>query len=117
MSEDDISVQHEPELSRYVLKDGDTEIGEERYLDVAGDGGTERAERILHHTEVTPDREGEGLASRLVQHVVDDTVAAGRAVVPVCPYVAAWLDRHPEHADHVVAPTAAHRAELERRAS
>lgn len=113
MSEN-ISVQHEPELSRYVLKDGDTEIGEERYLDVAGD---DRAERILHHTEVTPDREGEGLASRLVQHVIDDTVAAGRAVVPVCPYVAAWLDRHPGYTNHVVAPTAAHRAELERRVS
>lgn len=117
MSEDTISVQHDPEHSRYVLKDGDTEIGEERYLDVAGDESTERAERILHHTVVAPDREGEGLASRLVQHVVEDTVAAGRAVVPVCPYVASWLDRHPEHAEHVVEPTAAHREEVKRRAA
>lgn len=105
MSEDNIAVVHEPERSRFVLRDGAAEIGEEQYLDAAG-------ERILFHTLVSEEYGGQGLASRLVQQVVEETIAAGLAVVPVCPYVQAWLPSHPEYAAHVVEPTTEHRALL-----
>ncbi|QMU98022.1 N-acetyltransferase [Microbacterium esteraromaticum] len=90
-----------PGESRYVLidrgEDGtqSKEIGEESYVDV-GD------ERVLFHTGVAEEYGGQGLASTLVRAVVDDSVAAGRSIVPVCPYVAAWLPKHPEYQQHVV---------------
>ena len=105
MSEDGVEVVHEPESSRYVLRKQGAKIGEERYLE--GEG-----ERILFHTVVDKEYGGQGLASRLVREVVEDTIAAGLAVVPVCPYVAAWLPKHPEYAAHVVEPTPEHHARL-----
>lgn len=114
MTDDRFEVRHEPERSRYVLLDGEAEIGEERYLDVED---ADRPERILHHTLVTEEYEGQGLASRLVREVVEDTIAAGRAVVPVCPYVARWVTKHPEYAEHVVEPTPEHYRELKARRS
>jgi len=112
------AVVHRPEEHRYVLVDrgeGDglgidadgVVIGEESYVDLTPeDGGP--VQRVLHHTEVSDDYTGRGLASQLVRAVVDDVVASGLAIVPVCPYVAAWLPKHPEYAAHVVPPTTAH---------
>ena len=96
-----VTVIDRPEELRYVLLDGDTEIGEESYVDADG-------ERIVFHTFVSEDYAGQGLASQLVRAVVDDIVERGMKVVPVCPYVKAWLPKHPEYAAHVVAPTRAH---------
>jgi predicted GNAT family acetyltransferase len=53
------------------------------------------------HTEVDPQFEGEGLGSQLVQLALDDVRARGERVVPQCPFVAAFIDRHPEYADLV----------------
>jgi predicted GNAT family acetyltransferase len=57
------------------------------------------------HTEVTPEHEGEGIASRLATFVMDDARAKGRTVVPICPYISKWLERHPEYEDVVVRTT------------
>ena len=45
--------------------------------------------------------EGHGVGSRLVQGALDDLRARGLAVVPLCPFVAGFIDRHPEYADLV----------------
>ncbi|MEY9853117.1 putative GNAT family acetyltransferase [Leifsonia sp. EB41] len=100
------------EESRYLLIDrGDdgtqhTPIGLEAYVDV--DSG-ETPLRIYYHTVVSEQYAGKGLASFLVRTVLDDAIAQGRSIVPVCPYIAAWLPKHPEYADHVVRPTSEHR--------
>lgn len=96
--------------SRYVLLDreaehGQNEIGEESYLDYESDGVTQR---IMYHTGVSEQYGGLGLASVLVKAAVEDTIAAGRKVVPVCPYVVAWMPKHPEYADSVIEKTAEH---------
>lgn len=57
----------------------------------------------LVHTEVAPEHNGKGIAGDLVRAALDDIRAAGQRVRPVCPYVGAWLKRHPEYAD-LVAP-------------
>lgn len=109
MATERFDVQHHPDESRYVLvdhgEDGsqNTEIGVEQYVDMDG-----AAERVFFHTLVSEDYSGQGLASLLVRAAVDDAIASGRAIVPVCPYVARWLPKHPEYADHVVQPAAAH---------
>jgi predicted GNAT family acetyltransferase len=61
-----------------------------------------RATRIVFlHTEIDPRYRGRGLATELARHAVQDAVARGLTIVPVCPVVAAWLREHPDVADHV----------------
>ncbi|WP_115790127.1 GNAT family N-acetyltransferase [Arthrobacter silvisoli] len=111
MTDSRFEVQDRPEESRYVLidrgADGSAQdvIGEESYVDVDAAGETQR---VLFHTGVSEDYAGQGLASVLVRAAVEDVIAAGYAIVPVCPYVAAWLPKHPEYADSVVKPAPAH---------
>ncbi|GAA5033530.1 GNAT family N-acetyltransferase [Terrabacter aeriphilus] len=110
MSEDadGIRVVDVPERERFELRDGDHLIGLATYAVVPADdtGGGERV--VFFHTEVAEAREGQGLAGRLAAAALDSAVAAGRVIVPVCPYVTAYLERHPEpYAGHVAAPTPA----------
>ena len=55
----------------------------------------------LVHTEVDPAHGGQGHAATLVRGALDDTRARGFTVVPACPYVATYIDKHPEYADLV----------------
>jgi len=59
----------------------------------------------LVHTEVSPSLEGRGLAARLVAGALDDIRARGLHVVPICPFVRAYIRRHPEYGDLVVRDT------------
>jgi uncharacterized protein len=53
------------------------------------------------HTEVDPGHEGAGLGSTLVRGAVDAQRERGELLVPLCPFVRGYLDRHPELADVV----------------
>lgn len=57
---------------------------------------------VLVHTDIDPLYEGRGLGSRLVAGALDDVHRRGLRLVPRCPFVAAYLRRHPEDADLVV---------------
>jgi predicted GNAT family acetyltransferase len=57
----------------------------------------------LVHTDVEPAYEGRGLGSVLVAGALDDIRSRGLNVVPLCPFVRVYVDRHPEYADLVVA--------------
>ena len=81
------------ELRYEALADG-TLVGEIRYR-------REPGAIVLVHTEVSPSAEGQHVGSRLVRAALDDIRARGLRVVPVCPFVAAYLRRHPEYADLV----------------
>ncbi len=56
------------------------------------------------HTIVPPALEGRGIASRLILHALNDVRARGLRVVPQCPFVAAYIRKHPEWADLLVEP-------------
>lgn len=55
----------------------------------------------LLHTDVPRELEGNGLGSRLVRHALDAARAEGVDVVPLCPFVGAYVRRHPEYGDLV----------------
>lgn len=55
------------------------------------------------HTVVPKALEGRGVGSRLVRHVLDYAVAQGLKVRPDCPFVKAYIDRHPEYQVHSLA--------------
>jgi predicted GNAT family acetyltransferase len=57
----------------------------------------------LVHTDVDPKWEGKGVGGALVQGALDDVRARGLKIRPYCPFVAAYLRRHPEYQD-LVAP-------------
>jgi predicted GNAT family acetyltransferase len=51
------------------------------------------------HTEVPSALNGKGIGSRLVRGVLEIARAQGLKVMPKCPFVKAYLDKHPEFAD------------------
>ncbi|GIG40609.1 GNAT family N-acetyltransferase [Cellulomonas phragmiteti] len=87
-------VEHDEAGRRYVLRIGDDEVGELGYS-VGGD------RVVLEHTAVDESRQEKGLGSQLVAYALDDVRDAGRRVVPQCPFVRAYVERHPEYADLV----------------
>jgi uncharacterized protein len=56
---------------------------------------------ILVHTEVDEDHGGRGLATILVKSALDDLRRRGKCIVPVCPFVEAYIRKHPEYDDLV----------------
>ncbi|WP_277032365.1 GNAT family N-acetyltransferase [Actinacidiphila oryziradicis] len=57
------------------------------------------AQRVFFHTEIDEAFAGRGLASVLVQQALSDVRKSGKRVVPICPYVAKFLQKHDEFAD------------------
>lgn len=55
----------------------------------------------LIHTEIAPRLEGRGLGAQLVAGALKDVRARGLHIVPTCPYVVAFMRRHPEFDDLV----------------
>jgi len=55
----------------------------------------------LNSVRVAKALEGRGIAGELTQAALDWARAEEYRVVPVCPYVQAWLRRHPDYADLV----------------
>ena len=58
----------------------------------------------LVHTEVPRAVESRGLGAQLVKAALDDAVAQGLRVVPMCAFVRAYLARHPEYVTLVAKP-------------
>ena len=89
---DDLEVVNVPEASRYELRLGGRLIGHAAYR--------RRGDRLaLLHTEVDESLEGRGLAGRLAVAALEDARREGLVVVPLCPFMAAYIERHPEYQD------------------
>ncbi|MBN9245208.1 MAG: N-acetyltransferase [Mesorhizobium sp.] len=54
---------------------------------------------IIDHTGVPDAFRGQGVGLRLVTRAVEDARAAGKSIIPLCPFAAAQFRRHPEWAD------------------
>ncbi len=80
-------------------------------FEVTVDGHLARADYVIAgdvitftHTVVPPALEGRGIASRLIRHGLSEARARGLRVVPQCPFVAAYIRKHPEWADLLIEP-------------
>jgi predicted GNAT family acetyltransferase len=94
-SAENIAVRDNPGESRYELVIDEQVVGEIAYR-LTPD------HMLLIHTEVLPSLENKGLGARLVAGALDDIRARGLRVVPFCPFVRAYIRRHPDYADLVV---------------
>ncbi|HET6949887.1 MAG TPA: GNAT family N-acetyltransferase [Acidimicrobiales bacterium] len=87
-------VHDAPERSRYeVAVDGEP-AGFAEYR--ARDGV-----RVFTHTVVFDRFEGAGVGSVLARGALDDVRASGGRLVALCPFIAAFIESHPEYADLV----------------
>jgi uncharacterized protein len=83
---EDTDVVNVPSENRYELRVGDRVIGSVAYR-------LQDATIAFTHTEVDKACEGRGFGTRLVRDAVADAEAAGLRVVPLCPFVRAYLRR------------------------
>lgn len=51
---------------------------------------------IADHTSVSDDLRGQGVAAALAQRLMQDAKAQGQKIMPLCPYIRTYMDRHPE---------------------
>lgn len=91
----DLRVVDNPKELRYELWLGATRAGFIQYR-------SEPGVILLVHTEVDPAFEGQGLGARLVSAALDDLRARGLKLIPLCPFVRAYLRHHREDADLIV---------------
>lgn len=89
MSDDGV-FRDEPDQGRFVLEVGGG-AAEARYNRVAGG-------LMITEVRVPQALEGRGLAGRLAARVTETARARGLLLLPVCPFMAGWLRKHPEHA-------------------
>lgn len=54
---------------------------------------------VLIHTEVPEQFAGQGVGSRLARGVFELIRASGRKAVVRCPFLKAWVAKHPEYDD------------------
>lgn len=80
---------HKGDDSHYM--EDDAGIVAEMTFSVAGD-----AALIVDSTYVRDDSQGQGLGMALLDSVVAQARAEHRRVVPLCPFVKAQFDKHPE---------------------
>ncbi len=89
-------------MSNEVTLNPDTRRYEIRVDDVLAGfiKGREDDEAVnLIHTEVFDEFEGQGLAAELVTGALDDIRERGKKVIATCPYVAQFIEKHPDYAD------------------
>jgi hypothetical protein len=88
----DVIVRDDPAGNRYELLIGGVRAGDLHYLPTRG-------AVVLVHTEIAPDLEGQGFGGRLIAGALEDLRTRELIIIPVCPFVRSYLERHPEHAD------------------
>lgn len=93
------TIEHDEAASRYVIHSEGERAGFAAY---ERDGD----QWVFTHTEVDPQFSGRGLAGELVGHALDEVVAAGGTIVPVCEYVASYIRKNPQYEEHAVSPPA-----------
>lgn len=91
-----VRVEDNTERSRY-----------EAFVDerLAGYANYRRREDLvaLDHTQVDDRFEGRGVGSSLASRALGDAREAGLAVLPFCPFMNDYIQRHPQYADLVPA--------------
>jgi predicted GNAT family acetyltransferase len=90
----DVQVTDAPERSRYEARIGDDLVGYTEYR--------RHDDTIMFaRTDVREEAQGTEVAAALARASLDEARAHGRRVEPADPFIAGWIERHPEYADLV----------------
>ena len=88
------TVRDAPERERFELEVDGELVGFVQYR--RRSGGV-----AFLHTEIDPGHEGSGLGGVLVAGAFDEVRRKGGQVLPFCPFVRSFIERHPEYLDLV----------------
>ena len=94
-------VRDVPEKHRFVIEVDGTTAG---YLSYEAQGEA----LSMVHSEVSDEFEGKGVGSQLVTGALEELDRRGVGMLPDCPFVRTFLDRHPEWIRLVPAEKRAH---------
>ena len=95
MSAEQLEFRLEQDGHRYSALLAGNEVGHSEVDPIGQDA------LLIKHTEIDPGHEGKGFGGQLVRHVLEDAKRQGRTVIPICPYSAAWIKKHPEYREYV----------------
>ena len=93
MSETDsaeITVHDDGEHDRYVVEVDGKVAGYTVYHIRGG-------RHFFVHTEIKLRFGGHGVGSVLARYALDDVKAKGGMIIPICPFIRAFVDKHPEY--------------------
>ncbi|MFL6201605.1 MAG: GNAT family N-acetyltransferase [Thermoanaerobaculia bacterium] len=85
----DMEIHHDEQARRYTVTSGGQEVGLLTYR-VLGDGLVD-----FTHTYVPPEHRGRGIAEKLVEHALEETLQRGLRFHASCWYVDAYARRYP----------------------
>jgi predicted GNAT family acetyltransferase len=88
-----LTVNDVPDRNRFEARDDETIAGYAEYI------RTNAGLIVFTHTEVNREYEGQGVGSALAEAGLDYARAEGLSVLPICPFIASWISRHPDSAD------------------
>ena len=89
------ATRHDPDNSRYVVEIDGRTVGFAEYH-LRGE-----SHYFFYHTVVDDDQAGKGTGSALARYALDDVRSQGGLVIPLCPFIAGWIERHPDYQDLV----------------
>jgi hypothetical protein len=91
MTTPELVAKHNPQAGRFEIeKNGSVAVLE--YL-------LQDGKMVFTHTGVPPALEGQGIGSRLARAGLDHARAQGLKVVPLCSFIAGYIQKHPEYQD------------------
>lgn len=93
-AENDLPVFHNTVGKRFEV-DVDGKVAFSKYLLVG-------EKMIIEHTEVPIELEGRGIAGHMVRTALNYARAQKLKVMPLCPFTAGFIHRHPEYQDLVL---------------
>ena len=92
MATTDLTVRDNPERHRFEVDLGGGELAIAEYTLPAG-------KIMFTHTEVPEGHEGKGIGTLLIKAGLAAARERGLQVIPICPFFAAYLQRHAEEQD------------------
>jgi len=95
MTDTAVTVEYEDYGSkgRYYIRGPNGEVAESTFSKVG------ERQIIIDHTEVPAVFRGQGIGLKLVTRAVEDARAAGKTIIPLCPFAREQFRRHREWAD------------------
>ncbi|WP_201615527.1 GNAT family N-acetyltransferase [Psychrobacter urativorans] len=90
-SQKNLDITHNEQDNRFET----TVDGQTGYVSYQDRGDT----LVYDHTEVPQALEGQGVGSALIKHALDYAREHDKKVVPQCPFVASYIDKHPDYQD------------------
>ena len=90
----ELAVADNPQEHRYELRSDGAVLGLAAYRLRPG-------LIALTHTQVDPRLKGQGAGSKLTRFALEDARRRQLAVLPYCPFMRGWIERHAEYTDLV----------------